>query len=70
MRTLSKTSRLLGAHKNASNQAAIGFSQESDWLRKGREFSGIISQRSKTKSEKSRITFDAQLKIAPVTSDQ
>ena len=34
MRTLSKTSRLLGAHKNASNQAAIGFSQESDWLRK------------------------------------
>ena len=52
------------ARESASDQAAIGFSFASDWLRGWREFSRPITERSKAKPMQSRITFDTQLKIA------
>ena len=38
-----KTSNLPGARENASDQVAIGFSFEFDWLKKWREFFGTIT---------------------------
>ena len=58
-----KTSKLLEARENASNQVALDWSFESDWLRKWREFSGPITKRSKAKTKQSRITLDIHLKI-------
>ena len=52
------------ARQNASDQVAIGFSFESDWLRGWREFSRLITERSEAKPMQSRTTFDTQLKIA------
>ena len=43
---------------------AIGFSFASDWLRKWREISRPITERSKAKAMQFQITFDTQLKIA------
>ena len=37
------------ARENAGNQVAIGFSFASDWLRKWREFSELITKRNKAK---------------------
>ena len=53
------------ARKNAGDQVVIGLNFASDWLREWREFSGPITEQIKAKTEQSRITFDAQLKIAP-----
>ena len=54
------------ARENADDQVAIGFSFESDWLRKWREFSKQIIKRSEVKQNQSNlgVTFDTQLKIA------
>ena len=38
-----KTSNLPGARENASDQVAIGFSFEFDWLKKWRQFFGTIT---------------------------
>ena len=64
MRTQSNTSKRRKALENARNQVAIGFSFASDWLKKWREISKPITERSKAKPMQSRITFDTQLKIA------
>ena len=53
------------ARENAGDQVVIGFSFESDWLRKRRKFSGQITElNQKTKVKKSSIIFDTQLKIS------
>ena len=52
------------ARENAGDQVVVGFSFESDWLRKRRKFSGQITELNKTKVKKSRIIFDTQLKIS------
>ena len=49
-----RTSNLPRARENADDQVAIGFSFESDWLRKWREFSRQIIKRSEAKPEQSR----------------
>ena len=56
-----KTNKLPKARENADDQVMMGFSFASDWLRKGHEFFGPITER---KTIQSRITFDTQLKIA------
>ena len=48
------------ARENTGDQVVIGFSFASDWLRKWREFSEPIIERSKGKLKQSRITFDTQ----------
>lgn len=48
------------ARENVSDQVAIGFRLESDWLRKWPEFSGPIIKQSKIKTKQFRITFDTQ----------
>ena len=55
------------ARENASDQVAIGFSFASDWFKGWYEFSTPIKERSKEKAMHSRITFETQLKIAPLT---
>ena len=55
-----KTSKLSEARENVSDQVAIGFRLESDWLRKWPEFSGPINKQSKIKTKQFRITFDTQ----------
>ena len=45
-------------------QVAIGFSFAFDWLRKWREFSRPITERSKLKPLQSGITLDTQVKIS------
>ena len=57
------TSDLPEARENACDQGAIDFSFESDWLRKCREFSGPIIQRSKANPQQSRIIFHNKLGI-------
>ena len=57
------TSDLPEVRENACDQGAIDFSFESDWLRKCREFSGPITQRSKANPQQSRIIFDNKLGI-------
>ena len=52
------------ARENACDEVKICFSFASDWLRRWREFSRPITERSKPKPVQSRITFDAQMKIA------
>ena len=44
----------------------IVFSFASDWLRGRRKYCGPIAIQSEVKPKQSRITFDTQLKIAPV----
>ena len=43
-----------------------GFCFNSHWLRKRREFCQPITERSKAKSNQTRITFDTQLKTAVI----
>ena len=57
------TSDLPEVRENACDQGAIDFSFESDWLRKCREFSGPIIQRSKANPQQSRIIFHNKLGI-------
>ena len=57
-----KTTKPPKARENAGDQVAIGFSFTSDWLTEWREFSGPITERSKTKQMFSRISFDIILK--------
>ena len=45
-----KSTKLLKARENAGDQAAIGLSFAFDWFREWREFSGPITEWSKTKS--------------------
>lgn len=45
-------------------QVVIGVSFASDWSREWREFSGPIIEQNNAKTMKSRITFDAQSRIA------
>ena len=49
-------SELCKARENVSDKA-IGFGFESDWLRKRREFSGLIVKRIKAKLKRTRITL-------------
>ena len=42
----------------------LGFTFESDWLRKWRVSSGPIRERSKAKGKQSQTTFDFQMNIA------
>ena len=53
MRTLRKNK--LPETREKRDQVAVGFSFESDWIRKWREFSGPITQRSEAKTMQSRI---------------
>ena len=59
-----ETANFLKARENASDQVVFGFSFTFDWLRLWREFSGPITQRSKTKPKQYNITFDTQLETA------
>ena len=61
-----KTRKLLKAREIVSGSVATGFSFEFDWLRVWRELSTPIREQSEGKPKKSRITFDAQLKIARI----
>ena len=59
-----ETANFLKARENTSNQVVFGFSFTFDWLRLWREFSGLITQRSKAKPKQYNITFDTQLETA------
>ena len=59
-----KTSKLPQARENACDQVVFGFSFESDWLRKWREFSESNTAWRKSKPKLSRINFDTRMKIA------
>ena len=54
MRTLRKNKQT-ARNAEKRDQVAVGFSFESDWIRKWREFSGPITQRSEAKTMESRI---------------
>ena len=47
-----------------TKSVAIGLSLTFDWLRRWREISTPITERSKAKPIQFRITFDTQLKLA------
>ena len=64
MRTQSKDKQTAQS-AGKRGQLILGFSFVSDWLRKWREFSGPITERSKAKPHQSRLTFITHLTIAP-----
>ena len=55
--------KLPEARENAGDWVVIGFSFESDWLRKWCEFSGRFIKQSKAKMKQFQSTFDAELEI-------
>ena len=59
-----ETSKHSRAREKAGGQIVIGFNSASDWLRKWREFFGLITGRSKAKPKQYLITFNIQVKIA------
>lgn len=62
MRTLRKNKQLPETREKR-DQVAVGFSFESDWIRKWHEFSGPITQRSEAKTMQSRIPSTLSWKL-------
>ena len=60
---LSGKTNKLRETREKRDQVAIGFSFESDWIRKWREFSGPITQRSEAKTMQSRIPSTLSWKL-------
>ena len=58
-----KIIKLPKARENADDQAIIGYSSASNWLREWRKFSGPIIEQSKAQTQQSRITLDTQSKF-------
>ena len=59
-----KTTKLPKTRENAGDQVEIGSNFASHWRREWREFSGPITERSRAKPMRSRITFHTWVKIA------
>ena len=53
------------ARENAGDRVTYGFSFESNWPKKWREFYEPITERNKSKPKQTRITFDSHLKMTP-----
>ena len=62
MRTENKTSKLLQAPKNTSEQDAISLSFVSDWSRGWRQLFRPITEQNEAKPSQSRISLNAHLK--------
>ena len=58
------------ARENARDYVAVGFGFASDWLRRWREIFKPITERSKAKPKRFRITFETKMENrSPLTWD-